>query len=147
MRPGRWIAVGIIIAATVCADRFAKAAAHADARFDIVPGVFSFSGEINTGIAWGITVLPAAIFWVITAVLIVCILFTLRAWSNKNYFMAAALLGIDLGAASNLVDRIMYGSVIDYLTIGGFLTFNLADLMVVSGVSMIGVRLIFRRQQ
>jgi signal peptidase II len=47
------------------------------------------------------------------------------------------LLFIIFGAISNLVDRLKFGYVIDYIDIKYFTVFNLADIMIVVGCSVI----------
>lgn len=44
-----------------------------------------------------------------------------------------SLLGIIIGALSNLMDRFCYGFVIDYLDLKWFTIFNLADVMISAG--------------
>ena len=44
-----------------------------------------------------------------------------------------SLLGIIIGALSNLMDRFCYGFVIDYLNLKWFTIFNLADVMISVG--------------
>ena len=46
---------------------------------------------------------------------------------KKSFHQVALLLIIILGAMSNLLDRLKYGYVIDYLDLSYFTVFNLAD--------------------
>lgn len=64
---------------------------------------------------------------------------------------AVATLALTLvvtGAASNWVDRIAWGHVVDYLDVPWFTVFNLADAMITAGVLLlIGRELVGRRKQ
>jgi signal peptidase II len=74
-------------------------------------------------------------FWL---VLIFLILFYLFFKLKESYFKKDPSFFIYflifLGASSNLLDRIKYGFVIDYINLGPLFIFNLADLMILIGV-------------
>ena len=53
---------------------------------------------------------------------------------NLWQFLATSI--IILGAFSNLLDRLLFGYVIDYLNLHFWPVFNLADVMVVVGVAL-----------
>lgn len=53
------------------------------------------------------------------------------AWQRKPN---PALLFIIIGGASNIIDRVRYGGVIDYIFIIPFAPFNLADVMILAGI-------------
>ncbi|MFH1508684.1 MAG: signal peptidase II [bacterium] len=48
-----------------------------------------------------------------------------------------AFLLLFAGGLSNLLDRFVYGQVIDYITISGFTIFNLADLAILYGAVLL----------
>jgi signal peptidase II len=53
--------------------------------------------------------------------------------AKKLTLEALILTFVLFGAISNIVDRLQYGFVIDYLEIKNFTIFNLADVMISSG--------------
>jgi len=67
---------------------------------------------------------------------IICLLLVSIAYCVKKQNTTATwfLLFIVIGAASNLLDRIKYGYVIDYLDLKYFTVFNLADALIILGV-------------
>lgn len=71
-------------------------------------------------------------------------IFLFKSWKKKDWFSVGSLLLILLGGLSNLYDRLVFGYVIDWLWI--FLVpisvFNLADLMITVGITLILVNLI-----
>lgn len=55
----------------------------------------------------------------------------------------SSLLGLVFGGmASNVFDRIFRGFVVDYITITGYLSFNLSDIAIVFGTSMLFLKII-----
>lgn len=59
---------------------------------------------------------------------------TLLLWKNNLSSASALLLG---GAVSNLIDRLRFGYVVDYIDIGSLPVFNLADVAIVVGVVLL----------
>lgn len=75
----------------------------------------------NTGIAFGLLPNNNAVF-IVVAIAIIIVLF--------YYAMKYPSLGLALllgGASGNLIDRIVLGHVIDFINIGWWPSFNLAD--------------------
>ncbi len=104
--------------------------------------VYFFSGDIpifiklfeNRDIAFGIP-FPFGLVIVFSSIIIFILLYILvKNFYKKNYFFNAGLIFIILGAASNLWDRIKLGYVIDYVHIYILPIFNLADILIVTGV-------------
>lgn len=58
----------------------------------------------------------------------------LTRWKKHDVFSKLAMLSIILGSLSNLMDRIMYNGVIDYISLLRFPVFNIADAMIVVGI-------------
>lgn len=85
----------------------------------------------NTGAAFGIKIADV-IFWIFWLAIIFFILFGLY----KKYFIPYTLyLILTLsGAISNVVDRLIYGCVIDFIDIKVWPIFNLADAFIILGV-------------
>jgi signal peptidase II len=60
------------------------------------------------------------------------------------FILVAVVVG---GATGNLVDRLRYGSVVDFIDIGFWPIFNLADLSIVVGVAVLAYHLWREDQQ
>ncbi len=90
----------------------------------------------NQNIAFG---LPLPQTLIIILVIIILVILSFFWWSsltkNKLWQLLAVSL-IILGALSNLIDRLIFGHVIDYLNIFIWPVFNLADVMIVIGVGI-----------
>ncbi len=82
--------------------------------------------------------LPLSGWWlnlVLGVVIIVLIFYIIYLISNKNSqrLLIPPLTFIFFGAISNIIDRIQYGYVVDYLEMRYFSVFNLADAMISLG--------------
>ena len=90
-----------------------------------VVSFFSIANIQNTGAGFG--VLPGQrIFLVIVSLLVI----TFIIWKERGIFWSL-ILG---GAIGNVIDRILFGSVTDFLAFSFWPAFNIADMAVVFGV-------------
>ena len=97
----------------------------------------------NRGISYGLFAAgsPAQV-WMLVAVK-TAITLALIVWLVRNTDrMTAIALGLLIGGAiGNTLDRVLYGAVVDYVSLhaGGFYwyVFNLADVWVVAGVALL----------
>lgn len=71
-----------------------------------------------------------------------------RAHRTRHTLIELGCLALLLGGVSNLLDRIFRGAVIDYIDIAdSFSVFNLADMLILWGVVLIGIDLWHTRDQ
>jgi signal peptidase II len=78
------------------------------------------------------------LFIIITFFIIAAILY--YAWSlEKMNWIVAAALGLELGGAlGNLIDRLRFGKVTDFIDFHFWPIFNVADTAIVIGVILMG---------
>lgn len=92
---------------------------------------------VNENLAFSLP-LPSSLIATITIVLsvMVVLFFLWQLYFYKDYSTSQNItLGlIVIGASSNIYDRIVYGGVIDFIDIGLYSVFNMADLFVIAGV-------------
>ncbi|MFO7807571.1 MAG: signal peptidase II [Candidatus Moraniibacteriota bacterium] len=109
------------------------------ARQEIVPqtkGFFDFISICNPFLSWGIP-LEGLLFWLGWILAFLGLVFLILNFSyNWSLFLVLA------GAVSNFIDRIFLGCVVDYLKVGAFPIFNLADVFIVGGVLFFVFKLI-----
>jgi len=112
----------------------------------LIPGVLSLTLLYNTGIAFSLLrgLPPAAIAALALTVLAVA-LYNRDAWPRT----AAVRWGLGLvlgGAAANVVERLRFGYVIDYLDVHVWPVFNLADSAIVVGAGLLALALLRDRR-
>lgn len=99
----------------------------------------------NTGSAFGMFKELGNVFFIAVACLAMAFIAGLIVKDKDNRLIYSLLLG---GAAGNLIDRIRYGSVVDFLDfyIGRFHwpAFNVADSALTVGVALLLVKTLFR---
>jgi signal peptidase II len=61
---------------------------------------------------------------------------------QQNVFVAAGIAAALAGASGNLADRVIHGAVVDFVAIGRWPVFNLADVAIVAGAVVAGASLI-----
>jgi len=135
------MAVFIIIAVFLTAlDRFLKFLAinnFFDTPIKIAGNFFNLKFIKNYNIAFSLPV-NGIILNIIIILIIIGLLYSLIYLIKKQSFkQSASLIFIIFGAISNLLDRLRFGFVIDYLDLKYFTVFNLADIMIVGGVIVI----------
>jgi signal peptidase II len=96
--------------------------------------LFQITHVSNTGAAFGLFPTGSNIFMVVALVVaVIIIIYNYRLPSGHFLFRVA--LGLQLGGAlGNLVDRVRLGHVTDFLDVGPWPVFNLADASIVAGV-------------
>jgi signal peptidase II len=60
---------------------------------------------------------------------------------RDNAFISAGLAIALAGAAGNLIDRFVRGAVVDFIAIGRWPAFNIADVAIVGGAAAVGTAL------
>lgn len=101
----------------------------------------------NSGIAFGLNLNYNLIilFYLIIMPSLLYILFL--EYKRKNNYNILGLTFIIFGSFSNLVDRLFYGQVIDYIDLKYYSVFNLADVMIVFGVAVIILDSFWKKQR
>ena len=101
--------------------------------------VFVFTNVANAGIAFGLFK-EAGTFFIFLAVVVITIIVLFLRHLPKDQRLVRIALGLQLGGAfGNLVDRMRLGHVIDFVDFKFLPVFNLADLAIVVGVTLLAV--------
>ena len=117
-----------------------------DKSITIIPNFLYLTYTKNYGGAWSILASSTLVITIISFIIIISIIYYL--FKNKinkkiEVFGYYLLLG---GAIGNLIDRIVYGYVIDFLDfyIFGydFPIFNIADIGIVSGITLLIISMV-----
>lgn len=144
--------VFVIGAAVFILDRMTKGAAEAhlasEGSLPVVPNIFHLTLVHNTGAAFGFLKGGTIILAAVTVLCIVSILVLLNNeklfrkffYSAPDAWLRLAFGLIIAGALGNLVDRVCYSYVIDFLDFRVWPVFNVAD----SSITIGGVILFFK---
>ncbi|WP_293971618.1 signal peptidase II [uncultured Ruminococcus sp.] len=110
----------------------------------VIDNIFSLTYVENKGVAFGMFSDMRWIFVALTSILLVIIIFYMLKKRPKGkffYVCAALIIG---GGIGNLIDRIFYGYVIDYLSLSFFPPVcNFADYCITAGTIMLVIYLLF----
>lgn len=110
----------------------------------VIDNLFSLTYVENKGVAFGMFSDMRWIFVALTSVLLAIIIFYMFKKRPKGkffYVCAALIIG---GGIGNLIDRIFYGYVIDYLSLSFFPPVcNFADYCITAGTIMLVIYLLF----
>ena len=105
-----------------------------------LPGVgriFRITHTTNSGAAFGIFPNQGNFFVLVAMVVVLVIVLYHRHLPARGWWIRLSL-GLQLGGAiGNLLDRLHYGYVVDFIDIGFWPIFNLADAAIVTGVSIL----------
>ncbi len=103
----------------------------------LVPGVFHLTYVRNPGAAFGILAHKTTFFIVISAIMILLIFFGRRFFSTRRIGIHLAFALQMGGALGNLIDRVRFGYVIDFLDFQVWPVFNIADVAIVAGMILL----------
>ncbi|HEU5319097.1 MAG TPA: signal peptidase II [Chloroflexota bacterium] len=116
----------------------------------LVPPVLDLHYITNRGVAFGLFARLGDVFVPIALLIMSAIFWYYRSLRSRRLWLRTAL-GLQLGGAlGNLLDRLRYGSVVDFVEfhidpIGfRFAVFNVADSAIVVGVCILLATLLFR---
>lgn len=128
------------LALLFCVERLTKYFAHLyvpDEGLLATPRAFGFVVEQNQGVAFSFA-LPDGVLSILFGCIVFILLvlhFRARQRIEKVIMWGTGL--IIIGAVSNFIDRIQFGGVTDFIRIFPWPTFNLADLFILCGVSIL----------
>lgn len=136
-----WIMMVIAIIILLIIDQIAKVSAtiYAKESQTLIEGILNIHYIRNTGVAFGIIKNnPFLVMIMEIIVLLFIIRFLILQYDRMNTGTKVALSFILAGGSSNLIDRIVYRGVVDYIDISSMLNefpvFNLADMYVIIGL-------------
>lgn len=136
----QWAGLAAVVLSAVAADQATKhlvAGQLALGERVEVAGPLSLHHVQNSGIAFGLFASATSIVIFITALAVLWMM-AFFARSGARHPLLPVGLGLVLGGSlSNLVDRVRLGHVTDFLDVGAWPAFNLADSFIVMGVGVL----------
>lgn len=103
----------------------------------IIKNIFHLTYITNTGSAFGLFKNLNLFFIIFSICVIVAIFYFIRKVKEKEKFMQAALGLLLGGTIGNLIDRIVYGNVTDFIDFRIWPVFNVADSAVTISVVLL----------
>jgi signal peptidase II len=99
--------------------------------------IFRITHITNSGAAFGIFPNQGNFFILVAVVVALAIVLFYRHLPTGEWLVRLSL-GLQLGGAiGNLIDRVHYGYVVDFVDIGFWPIFNIADMSIVAGVAIL----------
>jgi signal peptidase II len=136
-----WRLAGALCGLVVVADQAAKAAieAHLVPGEDVdVLGPVGLTLSHNSGVAFGLASGGGTRLVVLTAIALAVVGYVFARNPTRPWMWVAAGL-LAGGALGNLADRVRADAVTDYIQIGSWPAFNLADVAVTAGVLLLAL--------
>ena len=108
-------------------------------------GVFRFTHGTNTGTAFGL--FPnQTVFLIVASIFAIGFLYYFYRTQALPSRILRLAIGLQLGGAfGNLTDRLRAGSVVDFIDVGWWPIFNLADSSIVIGISLLIAAVLLRK--
>lgn len=100
-------------------------------------GLFQLNYTRNTGAAFSILPSGGWIFTVVAIAVVVAVLLFYGRLQHRGRLITAGLGLVLGGAIGNVIDRLRFGYVVDFIDFGWFPVFNLADSAIVCGVGFL----------
>lgn len=134
-----WVLAGAVCALVLAADQAAKAAVEAHivvGEYVEVLGPLELTLSHNTGVAFGLAGGAGVKLVLVTALALAVIgyLFARNPLRPGMWIAVGLLAG---GALGNLVDRLRHDAVTDFIAVGSWPPFNLADVSITLGVVLL----------
>lgn len=124
----------------------ANIALHETVEF--IPSFLSLTYIRNTGAAWSILEGQMWLFFIITIVAVVVIMYLLIKHRTEHWLFAIGLSFVLAGALGNFIDRMRLGYVVDMFQTEfmNFPIFNVADVSLFIGVAFIFIYTVFEEK-
>lgn len=119
----------------------------------IIEGVFEFVYVENRGAAFGILQDKRTLFIIITVLVIsFVVVYAYKNSSQLTLFSKVTLAMLIGGAVGNLIDRIRYGFVVDFIKVDlirsyNFPVFNIADIFIVISTILLAYVILFDKYE
>ena len=140
----RWalIFIAVLIGADQLLKQYMLSLVFEPPRVIEVTGFFNLVPVWNRGVSFGMLGDSETSRWVLVglafAIVAILVVWLIRAGSTVVVFALVLVIG---GALSNVIDRIVFGAVVDFIDIHAFgwhwPVFNLADMSIVAGTAFL----------
>ena len=140
-----FLAAGFVFAADRLTKYFIMKSLALEESVKVIPGIFHITLVFNNGAAFGVLRNYSLFFIVFSFITIALILLIISKARQMEALFAMSLALILGGASGNLVDRLKFGHVIDFLDFRIWPVFNIADSCIAIGIALIAFSIIFKK--
>ncbi|SDG95711.1 signal peptidase II Aspartic peptidase. MEROPS family A08 [Alteribacillus persepolensis] len=113
---------------------------------EVISGFLYLTSHRNAGAAFGILQGQMWLFFIVTVIVIIAVIYHLHKYANDSGVTGISLALILGGAIGNFIDRLMFGEVVDFFDVYIFSynypIFNIADSALVAGVILLIMKMI-----
>lgn len=141
-----WILL-LVSAVVIILDQITKSIVRANLPFGVsytpieaIP-FFRFVHWENTGAAFGMFQGGGTVFAILAVIVTIIIIVYYPQIPQQYLFMRIAVAMQMGGAIGNLIDRILFGPVLDFIAVSVFPVFNIADASITVGVAILLISL------
>lgn len=153
----RLLIAGLIVPLTVILDQWSKYLILSEPRFNAlacldrsqpcgrieISGLFDFTMVWNYGMSFGTLQSEGIMRWVLVAfTLAIATGFAVWLFRSVTHLTAVALSFVVAGAIGNVIDRVRFGAVVDFVDVSGAIAifpwvFNIADSAITVGAGLL----------
>lgn len=116
-------------------------------QIEVISNFLYITSIRNRGAAWGILEDHMSIFYAVTAVVIIAVVYAFYKYKSEHFTLHLSLSLVLAGALGNFIDRMRYQEVVDFVqTVWGnyyFPIFNVADMCLSIGVVILMFYVLF----
>jgi signal peptidase II len=158
MMKNKYLWVTLIIGGVLILDQLTKYLIQTHVRLystiTVIPGFFNITQVRNRGAAFGILAGTngywRSLFFITVTIVAIAVIASL-IWKTHERLLLVAFPLIAGGAVGNLVDRIRYGEVVDfiqwYVKSYYWPSFNIADSAISVGVGLLVIEMLLKKPQ
>jgi signal peptidase II len=151
-----WVAstIGAVLVLDLLTKYLIETRVRLYSSITVIPGFFNITHVRNRGAAFGILsttpVIWRSLFFITVTIIAVAVIARL-IWKTQERLSLIAFSLIGGGALGNLVDRIRYGEVVDfiqwYVKSYYWPSFNIADSAISAGVGLLVIEMLLKKSQ
>lgn len=135
----------LVASLVIIIDRFAKFLVFNNLlegqSIEAVPKIFHITLVLNTGAAFGLFKEKNQ-FFIVSSFIVITLIFLYVIFDKEKDIFKQSALGLILGGAiGNLIDRLLFGHIIDFLDFRVWPVFNIADSAITVGSLLLVLRL------
>ena len=129
---------GLVVIADQITKNIVKNSMNLGESFDILGSFLKFTFVENKGLAFSIKVSNLGFFTFLSLIASLIVLYYLYTYRDEGYQVTFPLAMIFGGAIGNLIDRVLFSKVVDFINVGigayRWPVFNIADTAVSIGL-------------